>query len=290
MKSISECFARVKKRPVIFLFLALTTLLFCALEQYNPFTQEYGSLKSLFGRSFLGVLADFAQKIAGFFSQPGTAALSILIALVIVLAVSVVLGVLYAGFGQTMYCAVTDQKRKKGEFLSGISRHFGKLTVYFFLLIVMTILFIVLFIFALVPAMMTIKILFSGNSGVIFQMLLLCILTVAILYFAAVFYAMYFSFMLPSLVGFKRGGFVASLKMVNNYCWYLLPRTTLFLFLMALIRVGLFAIGYGLSVPGLSVVVLLGAWLLRLICLFPYLYFLFNTFVAMKEDLYPEAA
>ena len=72
------------------------------------------------------------------------------------------------------------------------------------------------------------------------------------------------------------------------YAWYLLPKTALFLFISAIIRVLLFVIHFGHQSLALSIIVLLITAILRAFVYYFYLYFVFNTFIAMREDLYPD--
>ena len=285
-----ESFGRIKKRPIILIFLAVMVLALCVLEQFNSFTKEFGSLKVLTEHSYLGVLSELAQKIKGLAATPGLMAISVLVALLFLLAVSAILGILNAGYAQTFYLAAADQKKKKGDFKSGINRHFLKLTFYIFFAILLSVVFFVLLLYTAVPAVMTIKLLLEGDSGVIFQMLLLCILTVAVIFFAVVFYTMYLSFLLPSLVGFKRGGVVVAFRMVNGYCWYLIPRTLLFLLIMLAWQTALLAMGYGSGSVGMGILVLCLNWIVKLFAFFFYLYFVFSTFLAMKDDMFAEDA
>ena len=99
---------------------------------------------------------------------------------------------------------------------------------------------------------------------------------------------MYFSYILPSIAGLRKGCVRAGFKMTNTYCWYLMPKTALFLFLDALLRAALFAVHYGHRSVALSIIVLLITAALRSFLYYIYIYFVFNTFVAMRDDLYPD--
>ena len=67
-----------------------------------------------------------------------------------------------------------------------------------------------------------------------------------------------------------------------------MPKTALFLFLDALLRAALFAVHYGHQSVALSIIVLLITAVLRSFLYYIYIYFVFNTFVAMRDDLYPD--
>lgn len=76
--------------------------------------------------------------------------------------------------------------------------------------------------------------------------------------------------------------------MTNTYAWYLLPKTALFLFLATVLRLLLFVLDYGSRSLVFSIVVLLITTVLRSVLYYIYFYFVFNTFIAMREDLFPD--
>lgn len=287
---MGQCIARIKKRPIIIIFMAIITLPLCAYEQFNSITKKFGSFSLLFKDDFMTSLSNLADGIKNAASTPWLMALTILVSILFVLAVCVVLGILFGGYFQNLYMAVYDIPKKKGDFKLGINRHFAKMAVYFTVLITLSILLLVLLLFSIVPFAMSLDMFFAGDSSVIFKMMLLAVLTLLLGYLAIVFFSMYFSYMIPSIIGFKKGGVIVSFKMTNGYCWYLIPRTTLFLFLMLCIQALMLALGYGTATGGMAVLCFIINWILKTLVLFGYLYYVFNTFTIMKEDMFTAEA
>lgn len=283
---MKQCIERIKKRPIIFIFMAVMMLPLCAYEQFNSVTRMFGSFSLLFQNNFMTNLSNLADGIKNAAATPGLMLLTVFVSILFILAVCVVLGVLFGGYFQNLYMAVYDAPKKKGDFKLGINRHFAKVTVYFTALIAMGILLLVLFLFSLVPFAMSLDMFLAGDSSVIFKMMLLAVLTVLLGYLSVVFFSMYFSYMIPSIIGFKKGGVIVSFKMTNGYCWYLIPRTTLFLFLMLCIQAIMLALGYGTATGGMAVLCFLLNWVLKTVVIFGYLYYVFNTFTIMKEDMF----
>ncbi len=286
---MKACFARIKERPILVVFIVVSTLLLCMLEQFNPITRELGSLSKLLdpGTSdYVEFLANVADKIASMATDPKLMAVTIGVAILFVFALSAIIGIFYAGYTHVLYLSLIDHAPKKGDFKAGINKNFVKITLYFVLMFALSLIFIVLVAYSIVPAAMTFKQLLAGEKGVILQMIFLTLLTAAILFFAIVFFAMYFSFILPGLVGFKRGGISVSMRMVNGYCWYLIPRTLAYLLVMAAIFFLMLVLGYGSSSTGLGIVVLILNTILKSVCNFVYIYYVFSTFIAMKEDMF----
>ncbi len=288
MDSIRDFFKRIKNRPAIFLVMLLLTLAFSAAEAYSPVIRKYGSFGYVFQHNYMKTLSGWVGKADAFFDAGAGAYFYIMIALLCIFVLSALISVVFSGYTNVLMSAVNGKEKSRGEFKYGIKRNFLKTTVYLFTVIVLSTVFFFLTIYSVIPAVSMLMMFFDGNTGVIFTMLLLCVLTVAVMLLAVVFYGMYFSYILPSIAGFKKGCTGAGIKMTNTYCWYLLPKTALFLFLDALLRAALFAIHYGHQTVVLSVIVLLITAVLRSFLNYIYIYFVFNTFVAMREDLYPD--
>lgn len=284
--TIRKTLLKLRRRPALLIFTATVTLLFCVLEQFNIFTKNYGTLGALFGSDFLSKMNTLAEKVELLFRNPKLLLLMFLMTLLLLASVAAILGISYSGFFHQMLCASEEKEKRIGEMRIGISRYFLRLSLYFLAAIPATILFVLLLLYTLVPAILSVKLFFTGSSSVFFPMLLICILTALVNFFAILFYTMYATFAIPSLICFKKGAFRISCRMVNAYCWYLLPRTLAFLLLNFGIRIGLLTIHYGLSSVSASIAVLLGTWFLRTLIDFLYLNFTFNTFSAMKSDMF----
>ena len=281
-----QCLSRIKRRPIILVLLAVMALPLCIFDQYNSVAKKFGSFSLLFKDDFMTGLSNFADGIAASAGEPRIMALTIGVTVLFVLALSALLGVLCGGYFQNMYLAVNDAAPKKGDYKLGVNRHFGKMTAYFLLLICSFFLVAVLVLFSLVPFAMHLEMFLAGDSSVIFKMMLLAVVTILFGYFTIVFYSMYLSYMVPAIVGFKRGGVIVSFKMTNGYCWYLMPRTTLFLFLLLIDKVIMLALGYGTATGGKAILCLGINWVLTTVILFGYIYYVFNTFIIMKEDMF----
>lgn len=283
---MKQCLARIKRRPIIIILMAILTLPLCAYEQFNSLTEKFGSFSNLFAEDFMTTLSNMADGIVASWGSPWLFALTIGVSILFILALAVLLGVCTSGYFQNLYLSVIDATPKKGDFKLGINRHFTKMTGYCLLLISSFILVGVLVLFSIVPFAMHLEMFLAGDSSVIFKMMLLAVVTVLFGYFTIVFYAMYMSYMIPSLISFKKGGVIVSFKMTNGYCWYLMPRTTLFVLILLLEKVIMLAIGYGPASGGMAVLCFILNWVLTTAILFGYLYYVFNTFTIMKEDMF----
>ena len=287
MSSMQEFFRRIKTRPFVYFGMLILTLILGAFEAYNPIIKNYGSFSYILDRNYLQALSDWTVDINSFFG--GRNAIStILIALLLMLLFSAVVSVLLSGYINVFINAVDDKEKRKGEFVKGLEKNFFKTMLYLFVGMIMSVPLFFLVLYSAVPTIFMIKQFLDGDTGVIFTMLLMALLTLVVVLFAIFFFAMYFTYVLPAIAGLKRRNARSGIKMTNTYLWYLLPKTVLFLFICAIIRVLLFAIHYGHQSLILSIIVLLITAILRSFVYYIYFYFVFNTFIAMREDLYPD--
>jgi hypothetical protein len=102
-----------------------------------------------------------------------------------------------------------------------------------------------------------------------------------------VFFVMTLSVIFPAMIAYKKGGITVAFRMVRGYCWYLIPRVTLFMFVMLLSEAGLLAIGFGLASVATTVIALIANWIIKTLAVFIYMYFIFGAFMGMKEDMFP---
>lgn len=288
MNKIKKCFLRIKQRPMTFVFLLLVTGALSALEQYNPFTKQYGSLKFFMGINFLDMICRLSDKLSEIASSPKLLVFIIGVGLIFLLALAVVFGLIFSGFFHQMSLSSFDKDKRRGEFRTGIGRYTGKLTGYFFLGSIIMAVLLLLSVFATIPAVLAIKLVLKGNTGMITSAIFLSVLSLFVIIFTLLFYAMYLTFIIPSIICFKKGGGNVGIRMVNAYCWYLMPRTLLFLAVDLALRVLLLAIHYGLDVFSASVCILVATSLIRTLIYFIYIYYSFNTFSAMKSDMFDE--
>ena len=277
------------------IFLFIIGAVVCFAEQFNAFTKEFGSLGKVFQYDYVTLLSEVANWIHSRATNPVLMAVTVGIALVTAVAVGAIIGILYSGYAYTLYVTILDtekrisprkQKKTGALFAEGINRRFGKMIGYFIFLILSCILMLGLAAYSVMPSAISIQNVLNGDTGSIFTMVLLTAVTALILFFAVMFFAMYMSFLLPGIIAFKKGSVKVALRMVNGYCWYLIPRTLAFLVYMAAVMLLMLAIGYGGSSAAGQAGAFILNWILKSCGLFVYTHYVFSTYAAMKDDMF----
>ena len=296
MRYMKGAFQDIKKRPVLLIFIMIIGAVICFAEQFNSLTQEFGSLNKLFSTDYVTLISEVAGFIQSKATDPGLMTVSVVIAIVAAIALAAVCGVLFSGFAYTNYITVLDRvhgnirqgKKTSQIFVEGINKRFGKMTAFFIFFILGAVAVAGLSAFSVMPSALAVKNVIAGDTGAIFSMILMLAVTVIILFFAIVFFAMYVSFLMPSIIAFKKGSVKVALRMVNGYCWYLIPRTVGFLAYMIVVSFVMLAFNFGGASTVGALTVFLANWLLKSIGLFVYTQYVFSTYIAMKDDMFEE--
>ena len=103
MKTLREAFARVRNRPLILIFPAIATLLLCIIEQFNPFVEKYGSLKTLITLDYMENLAKFAQDVKASAATPGIMVTSIIVFILLISACASIFAVFFSGYTGSVF-------------------------------------------------------------------------------------------------------------------------------------------------------------------------------------------
>jgi len=289
MSSIKNLFRRLRIRPGLFIFVAAVTFLFTFAEQYNPWTAKYAYLKNILSVDFLDTLCNMSNRAVAVLKTPRVALFTAAVGLFLLFAICVFAGLLSSGFFNQLSLATFDKPKHRGEYRVAMGRYTFKLAFFFFIGILLSAIVVIAVLYSSIPSIMSFKLFFTGTAGMLLPTILLIVVTLVTVFFAAVFFTMYLTYILPSIIFFRKGGTGVAFRMVNGYCWYLLPRTLLYMLLDLGIRVALWAIHYGLaSVPGARFI-MVATWLLRTLINLVYIYFVFNTFAAMKSDMFDAA-
>lgn len=286
MNAFKKFFISIKKRPMTLIFMAIITFATTCLEHLNPLTKKYGSFSAIKKIGIMDILCNISDEISTLFRTPKLLFTVLGLVLLGIACISLAAGIVYSGFFFQMNQASEMKPKGKMEYLTGFLRYSFKLMGYFFCTIFCTVFVLICLFYCVVPLILYVKLFFAGHTNVIVPALIVLILTVIAVVVTVIFYTMYFTFAIPSIISFKRGGVGVAVRMVNGYCWYLMPRAITFLLVNAALRTVLMFVHYGLGGKNTTLFFLIAAWLLRTLVYYIYMHFAFNTFDAMKSDMF----
>ncbi len=290
----------LKKRPIIIIFVALVTAGGCFAVQYNSFTKEFGSLTRLFKTDYPQLLTDVAAWLKDRVSDPTLLATTVAVAILALFAISVIGAFFVSGFSYIMYVntyngihRIPKKRNSFSLFREGVNKRFLSIAVYIFFSLLILVCMTGLLAYLIMPVSVAVGKVIAGDTSQIIPMLLLVVVIIVVTFFSVVFFAMYTAYLIPSIIAFKRGAVRVAFKIVNSYCWYLIPRTLLFLVYNLAIEIALLALNYGYGYGRKTTVIMITMfacnWILRTLGILYYTHYVFKTYIEMKEDLFDEA-
>ncbi|MCR5693667.1 MAG: hypothetical protein K6G89_01700 [Clostridia bacterium] len=295
-----DFFISLKKRPIILIFVALATAAGCFAVQFNSFTKEFGSLGRLFKTDYPQLLTDMASWLKSRATDPTLLATTVAVAILSLFAISVIGAFFVSGLSYIMYVntyngihRIPKKRNTFSLFREGVNKRFLSMAVYIFFALLILVVMAGLLAYLIMPVSVAVSKVISGDTSQIIPMLLLVVVIIVVTFFSVVFFSMYTAYLIPSIVAFKKGAVRVAFKIVNSYCWYLIPRTLLFLVYNLAIEVAMLALnygnGFGRKTVVISITMLACNWLLRTMGILYYSHYVFKTYIEMKEDMFDEA-
>lgn len=160
--------------------------------------------------------------------------------------------------------------------------------LYFFILLTTSFFGLIFFFYSLQPTAMSIAKVIGGDASAMLGMIAITAISVVVWFFVITFYVMYATFLKPSIISFKKGAVRVCIKIVNAYCWYLIPRTLAFIVYNVGVYMLLLALSYGTAIGVKAAFVFMVNWFLRTIGIIVYTNYAFHTFIEMKDDLFSQ--
>lgn len=205
----------IKRRPLVLWSMSLVLLIYLVIDKYNPIMPILLGLGKATGGNVFESLVSFLQLMIDPIILP-----YVLVAILgVSLIASLILGLFLAGYFNVLNNGISNDKRVKGEFLSGVKTNSLK-TIFVTLRIVFLGLLLLLFMaIASVPALVLARITAEGKSGFHISSILIGAITGFVLYFLFMFFRTYFLFWYPATIQKVKKPFLTARKFVNVYFW-----------------------------------------------------------------------
>lgn len=236
MEAIQKVFNVSVKRPFLIIFLAGTSLLFCLVDLYNPFftlilnmaaTMQEGNLSLLMTMdSILGIIKFIfeAQNLVYVFG----------FLLVSSLTAAIISGMLFSGYFYILNNALKDLPKLAGEYADGLKKNFKKLFFFSFKLILSSGLFILFLLVAIVPAVTSVKAIFTQSAQFTLLSILLSLITLIVTVFACIFFQSSVIFWLPGIINNENNAFRRGKLLADQNFWSIFPKLLKFDFIFLL--------------------------------------------------------
>lgn len=226
MGTINNAVRLLAKRPSILILTVITSAALCIFENLLM-TLFYGITMFKTGSPFDDYV-NIIQFVIDTVLVPKTAAVIIMAIVVLVVAASLVFGLLLSGYFNILTNAVRGEAKKSGsEFLSGVRKYFLRMVSVNLWTLSTFILFLIYLVIASVPAAIFIDNALNGGVNIAAG-LLLFIVTIIILFFSFTFYRQYITFWYPSAFVNDKHHFKIAKKISDSHFWPLLSKYIVF--------------------------------------------------------------
>lgn len=277
----------VRRRPFVMIFLAILSLLYCAVEQLNPLFPIMKALLSAGQGGLIDTYIGLLQLVFGFLTDIRIVALGILSVLGLFLILSAIASALFSGYLHILDNTVAGKPRTKREYIFGFRRYFTRLFVLSLKTMFFSLVFIIFILFSIVPALVVNRTFLSGRADLFLVALLFNIVTIVVLFFVSMFFKSYMNYWIPATLRFRKGAFVASVRVSNQYFWKIIARFFVFDVIFAvfesIIIYGVASIPSTQMIP--SILLLLCNWIFKTLFITVFLVYIFVSFQTYYKDL-----
>lgn len=227
MGTLNNAVKILGKRPSVLVLTIIMSAIICFFE-YLFMTLAYSISMFKSGGSVFDDYINIIQFLIGTIAAPTTAVKVIIALVVLVVAASLILGFLFSGYMNILNNAVLERNKKPGsEFLHGLKTHFLRLFSVNLWTVCCTILFVIYFVIASIPAVIVLDNAINGSLN-IFAGIFLVLLTAVVLFFSFAFFRQYICFWYPSTYTYEKNHFKMAKKISDFNFWYLLSRFIIF--------------------------------------------------------------
>jgi hypothetical protein len=136
-------------------------------------------------------------------------------------------GILFSGYFYVLNNALKDVPKFKGEYAEGLKKYFNKVFFLTFKLILFSGFFIIFILVATVPAITSIKAIFTQSKQFTLLSILLSLITLVVTVFVSIFYQVSVAFWLPGIFNNESNPFKKGKQLSDQNFWSIFPKVLL---------------------------------------------------------------
>jgi len=214
MSNITVNIKKLAKRRDIIIAFAAVTFFYCFIE-YNLIFPVILGVTTIGGGNFLDSILHTIQLILGLLSNVKY----ILYGLAAVTVAALVCGFVLSGCFYKINSFLSNRKRIKTEFFKGVQKHFLRISVISFEVILFSILFTIFMLIVTVPAVAITRSFLGGKTELLALTVLFDLITLMVLFFGFMFFRIYMAFCYPAVFNFKDSYFSIGKYAADTYFW-----------------------------------------------------------------------
>lgn len=214
MNSMAVSIKKLVNRGDIIIAFGIVVFLYCFIE-YNFIFPVILGVTSISGGNVLDNIMHIIQLILGLISNIKY----MLYGGLAILVVALLCGFVLSGCFYKMNNFLSNRKKMKAEFLKGVQKHFFRLSLISFEVILFSILFIIFMMIVAVPAIAVTRSFLGGKTELLALTILFDVITLLVLFFGFMFFRIYMTFWYPAVFNFKDSFFSIGKYAADTYFW-----------------------------------------------------------------------
>lgn len=285
MVNLRELIKVLVRRPFLIHFLGLVTLLYSLIDYINPvYPILFNSLGAVQGEAAetINLLDGYILLIKLIFT-PEAIEFGLLYVVSASIAAAVFAGFILSGYLYVLNITLDGYEKEKAEFLVGVKNYFKRLTRISFIVIILSIVFLLFLFITSLPSIVMTKSLLLGKSEFLVPAVLLDLLTVFVLFFGMMFFRIYIYFWYASALNSQTNFFRTGKKIADSCFWRLIGGMLIYDLIFVLVQGGVLYLRYlhynGRAFIGLEYVFLFtGNWLFLTLFTASLITYIFTSF------------
>lgn len=200
------------KRPIIIIIPAVLSLVFFAVNSYNPLMTVLLGITSATGGTFFDGIISILQLLM----DPSVIPVAAIFAAVAVLLLSLGAGLVFSGYFHIIRNTLQGIDKAKGDFRTGIGKYFLKITVITLKASIIAGIISAVMIVATVPAIIITRAAFVTKPELMAAAVFVDILTAIVLFFAYMFVKIYLLYWYPAAINDISKPFLYAKRLVDR--------------------------------------------------------------------------
>ncbi|HHW49775.1 MAG TPA: hypothetical protein GXX14_14320 [Clostridiaceae bacterium] len=215
MEILGRTINAILKRPFILLFFAVITMIVTGINRFNPIIPILRGLDLITEGSFIESIVSYLQVLFDPSIIPVFAGFVAAFCIV----TSLLAGLFLSGCFNVVNNAVANNKKKKGEYITGLRKYFGRIFLITLRSLIIAVLLIVFMLVASVPAIVITNASITSRPELIIPAVFVDILTILVILFGFMFFRAYIFFWYPAALNNEKKYFAYSRKIVDRHFW-----------------------------------------------------------------------
>lgn len=220
MKLANGVLHKILGRPFVLIYAMIISLVYCVVDMVTPIIAILFGFSTMGEGDLLGTAISLLQLVLS--------PVFLLKALPWIVG-GIVIGAFLAslilpGYFYIVYRMVEEKERHRGEFIAGLKQYFKKFFAATLTVFGLCVLFALFIAVVAIPALFTTWSVKAGKTELFGMAVLLDILTVAVMFFAFMFFRLYTFYWYPAIFSFSSCPFKNGKRIIDRHFWPLVGR------------------------------------------------------------------